>query len=249
MTGQATFRTALLDASQPTPDGLTDGQGRPAGRRYDVYRNNVAVSLAEALETGFPTIAKLIGTENFRAVAARYLRASPPSSPLMMHYGAGFAEYLETVKPLAHLGYLPDVARLELALRRSFHAADHTPADPASLQGVDEDTLMDCRMLLAPSLEILRSTWPIVSIWAYNMRPGSPKPQARPEEAVILRAEFDPEPIVLPKGGADFLEALMQGDSFGSAMAAAGEDFDVSAVLSLLLGHRAITGIDFEDTP
>lgn len=249
MTGQATFRTALLDASQPTPGGLTDGQGRPAGRRYDVYRNNVAVSLAEALETGFPTIAKLIGTENFRAVAARYLRASPPSSPLMMHYGAGFAEYLETVKPLAHLGYLPDVARLELALRRSFHAADHTPADPASLQGVDEDTLMDCRMLLAPSLEILRSTWPIVSIWAYNMRPGSAKPQARPEDAVILRAEFDPEPVVLPEGGADFVAALSRGESFGAAMSVAGEGFDVGATLNLLFTHRAITRIRYEDTP
>ncbi|WP_417603009.1 putative DNA-binding domain-containing protein [Primorskyibacter flagellatus] len=249
MTGQHSFRATLLDADLAIPDGLTDGLGRPAGARYNVYRNNVAVSLTEALETGFPTISKLIGPENFRAIAARYLRASPPTSPLMMHYGAGFPAFLETVEPLAHLGYLPDVARLELALRRSFHAADHTPADPALLQGVDENALMSCRLQLAPSAHLLRSPWPIVSIWAYNMRPGSPKPQARPEDALILRAEFDPEPHVLPDGGAGFVTALVRGESFGSAMTAAGEGFDVGAMLNLLFTHRAIARISFEETP
>lgn len=249
MTGQHSFRAPLLDADRAIPEGLTDGMGRPAGARYNVYRNNVAVSLAEALETGFPAIAKLIGPENFRAVAARYLRAAPPTSPLMMHYGAGFPEFLETVEPLAHLGYLSDVARLELALRRSFHAADHTPADPTLLQDVDDDALMACHMALAPSVELLRSPWPIVSIWAFNMRPGSSKPQARPEDALILRAEFDPEQLVLPEGGAGFVTALFRGESFGSAMTAAGDNFDVGVMLNLLFTHRAIAGISFEDTP
>ncbi|SMC73625.1 DNA-binding domain-containing protein [Primorskyibacter flagellatus] len=249
MTEQHSFRAPLLDADRAIPEGLTDGLGRPAGARYNVYRNNVAVSLTEALETGFPAIAKLIGPDNFRAVAARYLRAAPPTSPLMMHYGAGFPEFLKTVEPLAHLGYLPDVARLELALRRSFHAADHTPADPALLQDVDDDALMSCRMALAPSAHLLRSPWPIVSIWAFNMRPGSAKPQARPEDALILRAEFDPEPLVTPEGGAAFVTALIRGESFGSAMTAAGDSFDVGVMLNLLFTHRAIAGISFEDTP
>jgi hypothetical protein len=207
----------------------------------------VAVSLSEALETGFPAVAKLIGPENFRTVAARYLRAFPPTSPLMMHYGAGFAEFLETVQPLSHLGYLPDVARLELAMRRSFHAADHTPADPANLQGLDEAALMACQMQLAPSVQIIPSPWPIVSIWAFNMRPDSPKPQARAEDAIILRAEFDPEPLILPEGGLGFCAALSGGKDFGAAMTAAGDGFDVGTMLNLLFTHRAISSIKTKD--
>lgn len=36
------------------------------GRRFDVYRNNVASSLTDALEVGFSAIAKLVGQRNFR---------------------------------------------------------------------------------------------------------------------------------------------------------------------------------------
>ena len=44
--------------------GVSAGAGRPAGRRYAVYLNNVAVSLTEALATGFPAVAALLGEES-----------------------------------------------------------------------------------------------------------------------------------------------------------------------------------------
>ena len=67
---QNLFRSALLDPSLPVPGGLTDAEGRPAGARYNVYRNNVAVSLTEALHTGFPIISKLLGKENMDGAIA-----------------------------------------------------------------------------------------------------------------------------------------------------------------------------------
>ena len=59
--GQESFTEALLTPEHPVPDGLIDPAGRPAGKRFDVYRNNVAVSLTGALETAFPVIRKLVG--------------------------------------------------------------------------------------------------------------------------------------------------------------------------------------------
>ena len=250
MTSQTDFRAALLDAAQPQPEGLSDGKGRPAGRRYNVYRNNVAVSLTEALETGFPAVAKLVGAENFRNIAGLYLRQSPPESPRMMLYGEGFGDFLHGFAPLAKYPYLGDVARLEFALRESYHAADSTALDPAAL-GIDPEALMASTLMLAPSLRLLRSPYPIVSLWRYNMEPGAPKPTAEAQDALILRAEFDPEPHALPQGGAAFVEALMQGATLGAAYEAGlaqTDEFDLSAMLTLLLGGNAITDLK-EPTP
>ena len=72
--GQTDFQAALLDADLPVPPGLSDGQGNAAGKRFAVYRNNVAVSLTEALITAFPSIYTLVGDQFFRAMAGSFLR-------------------------------------------------------------------------------------------------------------------------------------------------------------------------------
>ena len=136
MSGQDQFRAALLDPGLPVPQGLQDAQGRPAGKRFDVYRNNVVVGLIEALATAFPVIEKLLGAENFRVLAGAYVRAYPPRSALMMFYGDHLPAFLQGFEPVADLGYLPDVARLELAIRRCYHAADAIPVNPQSLNGL-----------------------------------------------------------------------------------------------------------------
>ncbi|MCC1494799.1 DNA-binding domain-containing protein [Cognatishimia sp. F0-27] len=240
---QDAFRAALLDASHPIPSGLRDAQDRPAGRRYAVYRNNVAVSLREALATGFPAVAKLLGEENFNHVAGLYLRQNPPDSPVMMFYGASFPGFLETLPALSGLGYLGDVARLELAMREAYHAADAPALDPARLQGLEESALMAARFALAPATRIVTSPWPALSVWRYTLRPDQPKPAARAEDILVTRPEFDPEPHLLPDGGARFVLALQSGASFGTAIDAAGDGFDLPQMLGLLLKTGAITDL------
>lgn len=240
------FAAALLDPARPVPEALRDGAARPAGRRFDVYRNNVTVSLIEALETGFPTVARLLGGDNMKGLARLYLRANPPESPLMMHYGSGFPEFLASRKDLAHLGYLPDMARLDLALRRSYHAADVAPVDAAVLSEMPPDLLMQARVTLAPALELLRSDWPVHDIWRFATQDGAPKPRAEAQDVVILRPEYDPIPQLLPAGGATWIAALGQGLSFGAAFDAAQAEaaaFDLSASLALLLQGGALTSL------
>jgi hypothetical protein len=76
---QTTFRQGLLDPTMPAPEGLINPDGAQATKRYDVYRNNVAVSLSDALESAFPVIRKLVGDQFFRAMAGVYLRKHPPT--------------------------------------------------------------------------------------------------------------------------------------------------------------------------
>ena len=240
---QTTFHAALLSPEVPRPAGLSDGDGRPAGRRFDVYRNNVAVSLTEALETAFPAVAKLVGAANFKLLAGAFLRQHPPTSPLMMFYGSELPGYLTSFEPTKSRGYLPDVARLELALRESYHAADAAPIDPSELQALAPDVLMASPLTLAPSVRLIRSDWPVHAIWRFNMDNG-PKPAAVAEDTLVLRADMDPDPVLLPAGGGAFVAALFAGTPMGRAIEAAtteADDFDLSQILALLISAIAIT--------
>lgn len=240
---QAAFTAAMLDARQPVPLGLMDGANQPAGRRFSVYRNNVAVSLTEALHQGFPVIAKLLGKQNMDGLAGLYLRAHPPSSPLMMHYGDQFPQFLEGLQQLSHLGYLGDIARLELALRRSYHATDMDGLSPEAIGAIAPEDLMSTRFRIAPATELLRSPWPIYDIWRFNTKEEAPKPRAVAQDVLITRPEFDPEPHLLPAGGASFIAALLSGEPLSEAATAASattDHFDLSATLALLITGQAL---------
>lgn len=245
--GQDIFTSALLDPARAVPPGLIGPDGGPAGRRFDVYRNNVAVGLTEALTTAFPVLAKLLGEANFRGLAGIYLRAHPPASPLMMFYGAEMPAFLAAMPQLAHLPYLPDVARLELALREAYHAADADVLTAQALAVVAPDDLMRARIILHPALRVVASPWPIHGIWARNMVEGAPKPAPGAETVLVSRPGFDPVQTLLPAGAAAFLAALGTGDSLGNAIDAAAADapdFDLSATLACLIGAGAFVRLE-----
>lgn len=247
MTTQRRFQAALLDPAAARPENLSDGQGHRAGRRFDVYRNNVAVSLTEGLEAAFPVIRKLVGDKNFKTLAGAFLRQHPPSSPLLMFYGSEMPEFLKNYAPTSQIGYLPDVAHLEIALRQSYHAGENTSIDVAFFQSLSPDRLMASRLALAPSLRLVRSAWPIHTIWRFNVEDDAPKPAMAPEDIVVLRYEFDPQPRLLPVGGGEFLGAILAGYTFGAALDAAlakTPDFNLSEILTLLLSASALVSIE-----
>tara|TARA_R110002049_G_scaffold23781_6_gene84768 strand:- start:151938 stop:152696 length:759 start_codon:yes stop_codon:yes gene_type:complete len=246
MTRQADFRAALLDAGRPVPDGLIGPMGTPATARYAVYRNNVTQSLIEALTTAFPLVRKLIGDQNFANLAPLYVRDHPPKSPMMMHYGVEFPAFLAGFTPLSHIGYLADAARLDLAMRAAYHAADAPPLDLSQLQSLPHAKLLASRVILAPSVRTIRSNWPLYDIWRFNHQPDAPKPLAVAQDVLITRPEFDPQPHPLPPGAADWLDHLAAGHSIDTAhdaTLAKMPDFDLGTCLTLALTTHAIVAV------
>jgi len=101
----AEFTPALLDPERLTPAGVAGPNGKAADKRYNVYRNNVTVSLINALTATFPATLRITGTDFFRAMARFHVRAMPPTSPLLFEYGRDFPEFIEaTNMPGRHRG-------------------------------------------------------------------------------------------------------------------------------------------------
>ncbi|WP_137110478.1 DNA-binding domain-containing protein [Rhodobacter sp. SY28-1] len=240
---QSDFAAALLDPAAPVPAGIVGPDGLAAPRRFAVYRNNVALSLTRALEASFPTVRKLVGEAFFAALAGEFLRAHPPRSRMLMLYGAEMPAFLARFQPVAQLGYLPDVARLDQAVRESYHASDSRPLPEAEFQRLVGADIAGLRLRLAPSLRVVRSRWPVVSIWAANHE-GGPAPKAVAEDALILRPEFDPRPQVLPAGGGAFVAGLIEGRTLGDCVDLSGPELDLAAVLGVMIAGQAITGVE-----
>lgn len=240
---QEAFTKGLLDAQMPAPKGVINPDGAPATKRFDVYRNNVAVSLSDALETAFPVLRKLLGEDFFRALAGVYLRTHPPKSPLMMFFGEAMPQFLARFEPVKNLSYLPDMARLELAMRQSYHAADATPIDGGALAAIAPDALMATTFDFAPSLQLVQSDFPIHAIYLANTRADAPKPVMQGECALITRPEFDPHMHVISTADGKCLAALMNGQPLGVAMTDAGDALDLGALLGLLLREQAIIAL------
>ncbi|MBK5935127.1 putative DNA-binding protein [Rhodovulum imhoffii] len=239
------FTLALLDPKRPVPPGLTDPQGRPAGKRFDIYRNNIISSLVRALETGFPVVRALVGEEFFAAMAAEFARAHPPRSPRLMFYGAQLPGFLERFPPVQGLPYLPDVARLELALRESYHAADTEPIRPEALAAIPAQNLPTAILRLAPSVRVLRAGWPVLRIWKAHQDQTDISDATH--DVLICRPLFDPVPQALPPGGAAFVATLLEGAPLGAAVLAGEAEaprFTPAPVLSRLLAGHALISVE-----
>lgn len=244
---QSAFASALLNPDAPVPGGIVDPEGRVSVKRFNVYRNNVVASLTDALAAGFPAIQKLVGDEFFAAMAKVYLQNHTPVTPILAQYGTGFPDFLARFGPVSHLRYLADVARLEIALRDSYHAADHTALDPESLSKVAPEDLGGLKFSLAPSARLIRSDWPVLAIWQRNIEDPDTRLPEGGQDVLIARQEYDPVPLGLSAGSYAFFQSLSEGKALGAAADCAtteAPDFDATAALQLAFAHRLFCAPD-----
>lgn len=214
----AQFDAALRGG--PLPPGLMALEASEVERRFAVYRNNVAVSLTEALAARFPVIRRLVGEAFFTPFARLYAETDRPRSPVLAEWGEGFAAFLAGFPALSAYPYLADVARIEFARGRAFHAADAAPVDPAVLAAVDPGRVT---LTLHPSLRLLSLAYPAVSIWARNQPGGADLPLGHgPETALILRdAAFEVPVRAIGAGDAALVAAILEGAPLALAAASA----------------------------
>jgi len=248
MTSQDSFACALLDTDLAVPEGLTSWNLPRPARRFAVYRNNVVSGLIRALASRFPATEKIVGEDFFAGMARAFIGLHPPRSPMLLRYGDDLADFAASFEPAAELPYLPDVIRIEAARGRAYHAADRAPLDSETLAALPPERVPALVFEIHPSVSILRSGYPAVTIWAMNSDeiPLAPIETWTGEDSLVVRPDMGVLVRRLPAGGAAFLEALAAGEALGAAVEKAlheAPDFELTANLTGALQAGAFAAI------
>jgi hypothetical protein len=243
-----TFSAGLMNPELAAPAGVVATHGKRVNQRYNVYRNNVTVSLIDALAAIYPAVQRITGVEFFRAMARFHVRAMPPASPLLFEYGRDFPSFIEAYEYAGHMPWLADTARIERAWLDAYHAADAAPLAAEALASIAPDLLAQLRFVPHPATRIVRSPYPAVAIFAMNRTDGpvTPLHSSDAEDALVTRPDGDVIVSRLPAGGAAFLLSLIEGAPLGTAAQAAFDEtntFDLPANLAAMISAGVFAAV------
>lgn len=230
---------ALLDSETHCPDYVLPNTIQGHSRRFNIYRNNRAVSLIDNLQATYPVVLQLVGEEFFNAVARLFIDQCPPQSPVMMEYGSNFSTFISQFPGTESVPYLSDMAKLEWACLQSYHASDTATITPAELSQVPQDQLLNSQLTMHPAVDAIVSAWPIASIWSAvkGLIDGDSIQTSKGEIVVIARPNYDVNVHQIEPPVLDFLKLLTDGNVISDAASQLLDkqpEFDVgSALLSL----------------
>ncbi|MEW6257463.1 MAG: DNA-binding domain-containing protein [Pseudomonadota bacterium] len=245
---QAAFARALLRAELPPPAGVRTAHGAGDAGRFAVYRNTVHVGLMRALAARFPVVERLVGPDFFAGMARAFVQDHKPRSPVIMEYGDAFPAFIAGFAPAGDLAYLPDVARLEAAWTRAYHAADAAPLALSDLAPLAREDALCAPLRLHPAASLLVSAHPVGTIWcAHQEGSGVAMDDAiawRGESVLITRPALEVRVTLLPAHDHAFAQAVFAGAPLGAAgevglQAAPGFDFGNALVGLVALGALA----------
>ena len=245
--------STLLDIQSAMRRGILGHGGRTVAAtlsdalvpadRLSIYRNTSRTALSNALRLNFPAVQRLVGDDFFAAAADTFITHEPPQTAWLDLYGEGFPEFLQSFEPAAALVYLPDVARLERAVNRAFHAVDAGPLEYSQL--LDVEPSLRGRLCFAPhpSVSLVFSPYPVDAIWRAVLARDDTALAAIDLSATAVRLlveRYNGEIKITQMGERrwKFAEALFAGQSLSAALAVA-DDPDAPAWLAahLTAGH------------
>ncbi len=247
----ARFQSRFVDALFDRENDLALN-AQPA---FAVYRNTVMKGCIDALEANYPSVARLVGPDWFRAAAAMYVHAEPPGDGRLLNYGESFAAFLAGFGPARDLPYLADVARLDRFWIEAHTAADAAAVDAASLAPMAPEALAGLRVAPHPAA---RWRWfadaPVYSIWQNNRGSHASTGEIvwHGEGALLVRPVDVVAWLAVDEADCAFLDACAAGRLLGDAAAealAVRPDTDVAGLLARLLRAGALVSLFEESQP
>jgi hypothetical protein len=245
---QCAVQRSLTAHDDADAAGYLVADGIDAAARLGIYRNTFATVLVNALRLSYPAVRRLVGDECFEGAARRFIDEVPPRSANLDGYGAGFADFLTRFEPVAALGYMPDVARLEWLVNRAIHAPDVASLDLGRLAALKQDQQARVCFTPHPSTGLLRVEHAADAIWRAVLAHDDAAlaaidPGSGPVWLLVHRTEGGVEVTRLSEAAWCFTEALFAGRPLHSAL----DETACSDAPKLLAEHLAAgCFVDFE---
>lgn len=245
---QRRFLAALYDDDASGPLETIAGNGLEPFARLRIYRNSCNEIQTAALRAAYPAVRALVGAMFFDQTARGYRRAHPSGSGNLQAFGAGFADYLESLSSLHEFPYVPDVARLEWRRQLSALAGE---AEPVMTDTIAQHLMRAAGSLtigLHPSVHALDSRHPVLTIWRYATEspPEGLQLTGAGEQVVLWREDGEVAMDTPDAASIVCIDALLRDTSLDQVHAAAhaiDPDFDLPAFLANLAGHGLIVAL------
>lgn len=252
MSPHADFAAGLLRPAVPAPAHIAGHDVQAREHRYAVHRNNCTHALIDAFQAGYPVSRALLGEACFAHAARECARAQPPRTPVLAEYVQVFPRFLAGTPLVADVPYLADVARLEAACLRVYHAADAAPVPVSAWQALlaDPQRLAAASVRLHPAMAWLACTHAAVDIWQAHVQAEHLQlaeldgiDVTIAQDALLWRGDDGlPRMAAMPTGSAAALDALQAGASLLVALAPLPGAASAS-VLTHLAGSGLVAGI------
>ena len=163
---------------------VSERGGLGPAQRLDIYADMYQTRLVDVLREDFPRVLAILGDEEFRALACRYLVRHPSTHPSVRYVGRRFAEFVAGEAALPP--FLADLARLEWARVEVFDAPDAEPLRLSDLESLPASDWPALRLRPIPACLVVDCAWPVHEIWAAAADPAPGQVGAgRPEASTI----------------------------------------------------------------
>jgi len=205
-----------------------------------------------------------VGEEFFNGTSNAYIRQHPPAQAAMVYFGSHFPQFLSDFEHTKSMPYLADVAQLELARHRAYHAADKPTLNTAFFAAVSPEEFEESTVELHPSLTLLSSAFPIFTIWQSNQETREniesdiePDNQAtinldEPEWLIVVRLHYEVLTFKIDYGIYLFYKILTENKSIIEAANFAKQkekSVDISSAIALGIENQFFTNILAKNTP
>jgi hypothetical protein len=231
-TVQGDFQDYLLRGSQAVTRHVQGSARVPVATRLGIYADAYRSRLAEALAANFPALAALLGTDDFRELAWRYIAAHDSPFFSIRYYGHELAQYLGAHADYAEVPLLTELARWEWSMAGVFDAPDAAVLTHAALAQLAPQQWVRLRFTLHPSVARMELTWNVPQLWR-ALTSGAERPEVtlnrEPVSWVLWRQEINSYYRSLPPLEARALDALRDGWPFAELCALLCEELGESA--------------------
>ncbi len=218
---QRSMQDAIRGAGEPPPLA-GDGRG------LEAYRYAWRARMHEALRSNYPVLHRVLGDEDFAAIADRYLAAEPSTFRSIRWFGHRLDAHLRADPDSLPHPAVADMARFEWAVCEAFDGPDVVPMAAEALAALAPEAWPALRLGLHPTCRMLDLEWAVAPIWRELAEADDSNHQAAPPEPLahtllVWRRDLQPQWRSVEALEAGLLKALASGLDFSALCALAGE--------------------------